>query len=105
MTEIKTRSLEMLGCDRENWVSSLVRRTLAEAATLSHLQVSPRQGRGAAGAGWDGRCHGKFLPQVSYTNNTGGALTFSIDVARQAKCGNETRGSARQSLAAAFNTG
>lgn len=84
MKEIKTRSLEMLGCDRENWVSSLVRRTLAEPAMLSHLRVSPRQGRGSAGAEWDGCCHGKFLPQVSYTSNTGGALTFRMDVARQA---------------------
>ena len=53
----KMKSLEMLGCVRENWVSSLVRHTLAEPAPLSHLQVSPRQERGSAGAGWDGCCH------------------------------------------------
>lgn len=51
------KSLEMLGCVRENWVSSLVRHTLAEPAPLRHLQVSPRQERGSAGAGWDGCCH------------------------------------------------
>lgn len=73
----KMKSLEMLGCVRENWVSSPVRHTLAEPAPLSHLQVSPRQERGSAGAGWDGCCHEwcRVFMQVPCANNTG-ALRF-----------------------------
>lgn len=86
MKRDEMKSLEMLGCVRENWVSSLVRNTLAEPAPLSHLQVSPRREGGTAGAGWDGCCHEwcSFFPpfmQVPCANT--GALRFWTEVVQQ----------------------